>query len=89
MTLPAWLRKELAFFRDVPVIAPTPDREISVMLGAGSHLYVQTTHWPDRNRQEQEIETANHLLRAAQILAVSAGAVVVPHGTPAEGVPNG
>lgn len=90
------LASELAFFRDVPMLAPTPDKEISVMVGGGAagQLFVQTVHWPHRSRQEQELETANTLLRAAQMMAVSAGAVLVQH-TPAtqpppqEGAPNG
>ena len=85
-------KRELSFFRDAPLLAVVPDKEISVLVGAGAHLYVQATHWPDRSRQEQEVETANTLLRAAQMMAASAGAVMVQHGPPPatpEGAPNG
>lgn len=93
------LASELAFFRDVPMLAPTPEKEISVMVGGGGgQLFVQTVHWPHRSRQEQELESANTLLRAAQMMAVSAGAVLVQHAPasppppaapPQEGAPNG
>lgn len=87
------VKRELDFFRDAPLLAPTPEKDISVLVGAGQHLYVQSVHWPSRSRQEQELETANMLLRAAQMMAVSAGAVLIQNGpppaTPPQEAPNG
>lgn len=82
-----WLDKELAFFRDHAMIEPVPSKEITVLVGAGGHLYVQSTLWPHRNRQEQDLENANWLLRSAHVLAISAGAAIQvqnpPPATPA------
>ena len=87
------VKREIDFFRDAPLISPTPEKNIEVLVGAGQHLYVQAVHWPSRSRQEQELETANMLLRAAQMMAVSAGAMLVQNGQPAAppqgGPPNG
>lgn len=89
-------RRELAFFRDAPLLSLMPEREISVLVGAGTHLYVQAQYDHQRPKKEQDAEIAHTLLAAAQMMAVSSGLMQVQFGSPAapppippEGVPNG
>lgn len=82
------------WFKSAGQMELRPSRTITIMSGTGlAHHFVQAAHEPNRSKTEQDLETANILLQTAQMMAASAGAVMMTQPMPApppppEGAPQ-